>query len=295
MIETFQDRHRCKVCGWEQPGQGWVPVSQPVPHTADHQGELAAPVTVMLTPVLEPIGLNTITQGNCLDLLPRVASGSVDMVLCDLPYGTTQNAWDTVIPFDRLWEQYRRILKPGGTVVLSASQPFTTAVVASNYPWFRYEWIWRKNNATGHLNAHRMPMKEHENILVFGQGTVPYNAQGLRLFMKKTRRGGNGGNFGKSGTENFQQFTGYPRSVLEFETDSPKLHPTQKPVALWEYLIRTYTNEGDTVLDNCCGSGTTGVACQNTGRNFIQFELSPEYCEIARSRLKPLAEERIAA
>lgn len=171
--------------------------------------------------------------------------------------------------------------------MLTGSQPFTSQLVASNPAWFRYEWIWRKNNATGHLNAHHMPMKEHENVLVFGAGALTYNPQGLRLFMKKTRRGGNGGNYGVSGTENFQQFTGYPRSVIEFETDSPKLHPTQKPVALFEYLVRTYSNEGDTVLDNCCGSGTTGVACRNTGRNFIQMELDAKNCDVARARLMP--------
>jgi site-specific DNA-methyltransferase (adenine-specific) len=214
-----------------------------------------------------------------------IPPNSVDMILCDLPYGTTQNTWDTVIPFVPLWEQYRRVLKPNGVVALTASQPFTSVVVSSNQSWFKYEWIWRKNNATGHLNAHNMPMKEHENVLVFGPGTVLYKPQGLRLFMKATRRGGSGSNFGKAGTENFQQFTNYPRSVLEFETDFPKLHPTQKPVALFEYLIKTYTNEGDLVLDNCAGSGTTGIACLNTNRRFILIEKDSRYCEVAKKRI----------
>lgn len=230
--------------------------------------------------------MNQILCGDCQTLLPQVPSQAVALVLCDLPYGITQNAWDSIIPLAPLWEQYRRVLKPGGAVVLTASQPFTATLVNSNLDWFRYEWIWRKNNATGHLNAHRMPMKEHENILVFGAGQLTYNPQGLKVFNKKTRRGGNGGNYGKSGTENFQAFTNYPRTVLEFETDTPKLHPTQKPVALFEYLVKTYSQPGDVVLDNCCGSGTTGVACAWTGRVSIQMDLSEEYCAIARERLR---------
>jgi len=243
-------------------------------------------------PASAPIALNTVTQGNCLDLLPRIGGGTVDMVLCDLPYGTTQNAWDTIIPFDALWAQYRRVLKPSGVIVLSASQPFTTKVVASNFEWFRYEWIWRKNIATGHASVKLRPMKQHENILVFAPKQPKYYPQMLpgKPYKKKRKaKDDSGSNYqlGTLRTDTVNEGTRYPVSVLDVAREVG-LHPTQKPVALWEYLIRTYTNEGDTVLDNCCGSGTTGVACQNSGRNFIQFELNPEYCEIARGRLKPL-------
>jgi len=206
------------------------------------------------------------------------------MVLCDLPYGTTQNKWDTVIPFDQLWAQYTRIMKPGAVLAFTGSQPFTSVLVMSNPDWFRYEWIWRKNNSTGHLNAKRMPMKEHENVLVFSSTDATYNPQGLVAFNKVTRRGSNGSNFGKSGTSNFQEFTNYPRTVLDFESDKDKSHPTQKPVALFEYLIRTYTNPGETVLDNCCGSGTTGVACIKSNRNYILIDSSKDYCDIAFNR-----------
>lgn len=227
--------------------------------------------------------LNMVVEADCIQAMELLPDACVDMVLCDLPYGTTRNKWDSIIPFTLLWEQYRRICKPGAVIVLTASQPFTSALVMSNVDDFRYGWVWRKKNATGHLNARHMPMKEHEDVLVFGGHT--YNPQGLVAFNKVTRRGGNGGNFGKSGTSNFQEFTGCPRTILEFESDSPKLHPTQKPVALFEYLIRTYTNEGDIVLDNCCGSGTTGVACINTGRHFIQIESEASFCDIAERRL----------
>lgn len=230
--------------------------------------------------------INTITCGDCLQLLPLIDPQSITLILCDLPYGTTQNSWDSVIPLEPLWEQYQRILKPNGVVALTASQPFTSQLVMSAPDWFRYEWIWRKNNATGHLNAHRMPMKEHESVLIFSKESTTYNPQGLQLFAKKTRRGGNGDNYGKSGTENFQQWTNYPRSIIEFATDTSKSHPTQKPVALFEYLIRTYTIENELVLDNCCGSGTTGVACINTGRRYIQFEKDLTYFEIAKKRLE---------
>jgi site-specific DNA-methyltransferase (adenine-specific) len=239
-----------------------------------------------------PILLNTVTQGDCLTLLPRVASASVDMVLCDLPYGTTQNKWDSVIPFEPLWAQYARVCKPGAAIVLTCAQPFTSALVMSNPKMFKYEWVWCKVRVTGHLNAKKQPLRAHESVVVFYAAQCLYNPQ-------MTPSGGHiRGPFGgqKKRTENYGVFSDdnrtheaseyYPRSIITFQAEMQSVHPTQKPVALWEYLIRTYTNEGDTVLDNCCGSGTTGVACQNTGRNFIQMELSPEYCEIARSRLK---------
>ena len=222
-------------------------------------------------------------QGDCLELMKNIPNSSVDMILCDLPYGTTQNKWDSVIPFEPLWEQYKRICK--GAIVLTASQPFTSALVMSNVEWFRYAFVWEKSKATGHLNAKQMPMKLHEDILVFSKNSPPYNPQGIIPFNKTVRRGNNGSNFGKSGTENFQEFTNYPRSILRFANDNKTCHPTQKPVPLMEYLIRTYTNEGDTVLDNCMGSGTTGVACINTNRNFIGMELDENYFKIASKRI----------
>lgn len=222
-------------------------------------------------------------NGDCLELMKGIADGSVDMVLCDLPYGTTQNKWDSVISFDALWSEYERICS--GAIVLTASQPFSSALIMSNPDWFRYAWVWEKSSATGHLNAKRMPMKLHEDVLVFSKKPAPYNPQGLLPFNKVARRGSNGTNFGASGSENFQEFTNYPRSILKFQTDPKPVHPTQKPLALMEYLIRTYTNEGMTILDNCMGSGTTGVACVNTGRKFIGIDMDAGYFEIAQKRI----------
>ena len=223
-------------------------------------------------------------HGDCLDLLPRLPAQSVDMILCDLPYGTTQNKWDSVIPFDRMWAEYWRVTKPGAAVVLTAAQPFTSALVMSQVANYSHCWVWRKNNATGHLNARRQPMREHEDVLVFSKGPPPYHPQGLVPFGKMTRRGNNGGNFGVSGSENFQESTNYPRTVLGFATDG-KLHPTQKPVALCDYLIRTYTQPGDVVLDNCMGSGSTGVAALAAGRGFIGMERDEGFFQTAAARI----------
>ena len=222
--------------------------------------------------------------GECLGLMRALPDACVDMVMCDLPYGTTQNKWDSVIPFDALWSEYERVC--AGAIVLTASQPFSSALIMSRVDWFRYAWVWEKSAATGHLNAKRMPMKLHEDVLVFSKQPAPYNPQGLVPYNKVTRRGNNGTNFGASGAENFQEFTNYPRSILRFANDAKPVHPTQKPVALMEYLVRTYTNEGDTVLDNCMGSGTTGVACMNTGRRFIGMEMDADYALIAAGRMR---------
>ena len=230
--------------------------------------------------------LNKIYNEDCLEGMKRIPDGSVDMILCDLPYGITQNKWDSIIPLDKLWQEYDRVIKDNGAIVLTASTPFDKILGASNIKNLRYEWIWKKNNATGHLNAKRMPMKEHENILVFYKKQPTYNPQGILPFNKITRRGSNGRNYNESKTQNFQEYTNYPRSVLEFPYDKNKLHPTQKPVGLFEYLIKTYTNEGNVVLDNCIGSGTTAVAAINTNRNYIGFELSEEYCKIAERRIE---------
>lgn len=222
-------------------------------------------------------------HGDCLELMKDIPDQSVDMILCDLPYGTTQNKWDSVIPFEQMWAQYKRICK--GAIVLTATQPFTSALVASNSQNFRYEMVWEKSSVTGHLNAHRRPMRTHEDVLVFSYSAPPYYPQGLKPYGKTEKRGNNGTNFGKSGTENHQEFTNYPRSIIRIANDSKPVHPTQKPVALMEYLIRTYTNEGDTVMDNCMGSGTTGIACMNTGRKFIGMEQDAKYFEIAQKRV----------
>lgn len=222
-------------------------------------------------------------QGDCLELMKDIPDGSIDMILCDLPYGTTQNKWDSVIPFNDLWVEYRRVCN--GMIVLTASQPFTSRVVMSAPDLFKYAWVWEKSAATGHLNAKRMPMKLHEDILVFCCGNNVYNPQDLIPHNKITRRGSNGNNFGDSGKKNFQEWTNYPRSIIRFPHEAKPVHPTQKPVALMEYLIRTYTNEGGTVLDNCMGSGTTGVACINTNRKFIGMEKDETYFNIAQNRI----------
>ena len=224
-------------------------------------------------------------EGDCLEVMKTLPPESVDLVLCDLPYGTTQNKWDTVIPFVPLWAEYERLARKEAGFVFTASQPFTSQLVMSKLSWFKYEWVWRKNTATGHLNAKRMPMKLHENVIVFAKSSCSYFPQGLQPYGKLTRRGGNGGNFGVSGAENFQEWTNYPRSILDFSLDTDKLHPTQKPLALMEYLVRTYTKVGDVVLDNCMGSGTTGVACIKTGRQFIGIVQDPKYFQLAKSRI----------
>ena len=228
--------------------------------------------------------------GDCLDIMPRLPAASVDLILCDLPYGTTQNKWDSVIPLDRLWAEYWRIAKPNAAVVLTAQAPFDKALGASSLQNLKYEWIWEKFQGTGHLNAKKQPMKCHENVMVFYRQQCCYNPQmteGRPYTQASGRASTNYGSQASVVTENKGER--YPRSVLKMARDKDvKIHPTQKPVALMEYLIRTYTNEGDTVLDNCMGSGTTGVACKNTNRNFIGIEKDPVYFEIARKRVEPM-------
>lgn len=228
-------------------------------------------------------------QGDCLELMKSIQDASVDMILCDLPYGTTQNKWDSVIPFDQLWAQYRRVCR--GAIVLTAAQPFTSALVMSNPGQFKYQWVWEKSKASGFLNARRRPLTSHEDVLVFGEDAI-YNPQGLlpvKVNNARKNKSGNG-NFGKvSDRPYIQQEGNFPRSVLKFQHETTPVHPTQKPVALMEYLIRTYTNEGMTVLDNCMGSGTTGVACANTGRNFIGIEMDEKYFQIAKDRIEVAA------
>ena len=230
--------------------------------------------------------LDYIEQGDCLELMKDIPDKSIDMILCDLPYGTTACSWDTVIPFESLWEQYNRIIKDNGAIVLFGSQPFTTELNHSNLKMFRYEWIWMKNNSTGFQLANKRPLKKHETISVFYRKQPTYNPQGLQLFGKVNRRKSTDDNWSEmNANEYVQQFTNYPTQLLEFAYDKEKLHPTQKPVALLEYLIKTYTNEGEVVLDNCMGSGSTCVAAVNTGRHYIGFELDEKYFQIACNRL----------
>ena len=255
------------------------------------------------------IGLNKIYNEDCLEGMKRIPDGSVDMVLCDLPYGTTQLKWDTIIPFDKLWEQYLRVCKTNAAIVLFSSQPFTTDLINSNRKMFKYEIIWKKTQRTGFFDAKKRPLRLHENILLFYGKQPTYNPQrvikdnavgvgrrrGNSDFMKT-----NGGFVGKVGKEKAETYYyeekgwRYPTDVIKFSnwngalfgnTDRSVKHPTQKPVDICEYLIKTFSNEGETVLDNCMGSGTTAVACINTGRNFIGFELDKNYYDISQERI----------
>ncbi len=234
--------------------------------------------------------MNKIMQGDCLELMKDIPDGSVDMILADLPYGTTACKWDTIIPFEPLWEQYKRVIKPNGAIVLTASQPFTSALVMSNPKMFKYEWIWEKPQPSNSLLANKQPLKYHENILVFGgnkynpemwQGNANHgrndNGEDMKTEILGTKIKRTATN--KNGIK-------YPKSIIKFTAPrTGKIHPTQKPVALFEYLIKTYTNEGDLVLDNVAGSFTTAVAADNLNRNWICIEQEQEYCEIGRKRI----------
>lgn len=242
--------------------------------------------------------LNKIYNEDCLEGMKRIPDKSIDMILADLPYGTTNCKWDTIIPLEPLWEQYNRVIKDNGAIVLTAQTPFDKVLGVSNITNLRYEWIWEKTAATGHLNAKKMPMKAHENILVFYKKLPTYNPQKtdghnpVNSYTKYMATQNKGTIYNSVA----QEVTGggntdrYPRSVLLFPSDKQKtnIHPTQKPLSLMEYLVRTYTNEGDIVLDNCIGSGTTAVACKNTNRKFIGFELDKNYFDIANERIKLL-------
>ena len=226
--------------------------------------------------------------GDCLEIMKDIPDKSIDMILCDLPFGTTRNKWDSVIPLDKLWEQYNRIIKEGGAIVLFSQMPFTAELTHSNLKYFRYEWIWEKDNGTGFLNAKKMPLKIHENILVFYKKTPTYNPQMRKGFKPyKCKQGRHSSNYGAYEQGHITESNGerYPIDIIKFKKDSG-LHPTQKPVALLEYLIKTYTNENDVILDNCMGSGSCGVAAINTGRSFIGIELEEKYLNIAKERIE---------
>lgn len=239
-------------------------------------------------------GERKVLHGDCLELMSEIPDMSVDMILCDLPYGTTACSWDTIIPFDRLWAEYKRIIKDNGAIVLTASQPFTSALVMSNPSMFRCEWIWEKSTVTGHLNAKKMPMKAHEHVLVFSKKTSNYFPQKTlghqrKVSLVKHKKGSkHTPNYRTYSDTSYDSTERYPRSVIKFATDKQRsaLHPTQKPVALFEYLVKTYSKEGDLVLDNCAGSGTTGVACENTNRQYILIEKEQKYVDVINNRLK---------
>ena len=227
--------------------------------------------------------------------MSRVGTGSVSLILCDLPYGTTNCAWDTVIPFAPLWEQYRRVLKPRGAVVLTATQPFATALINSARGLFRYDLVWEKAAPVGFANCNRPPMRSHELILVFYKKQPTYNPQGLIPLEKPIQKPAKqkSGNVYHGLTKAcVQRFTNYPRSVLHFPFRGRRLHPTQKPLELMEYLIRTYSNPGDLVMDNCMGSGTTAEAALNTGRRFVGFEADSGYYNVACRRIDVRMKER---
>ena len=233
-------------------------------------------------------------QGDCLELMEGIPDKSIDMILCDLPYGTTACKWDTIIPFEPLWEQYERIIKDNGAIVLTASQPFAMNLAMSNMRLFRDEWIWDKTRGSNFQLAKKMPMKSHENVLVFYKKLPTYNPQYWYSSPYKTTEGKrartieglSNSSAGVNRTATVSDGRRYPLSIITIKRDSEKLHPTQKPVALLEYLIKTYTNEGETVLDNCMGSGSTGVACVNTNRRFIGIELDENYYNIAKQRIE---------
>ncbi len=235
--------------------------------------------------------LDTVHHADIFDLCGALAAGSVDMILCDLPYGTTACAWDTVIPFAPMWAAFKRVIKPRGAIVLTASQPFTSALVMSNPGMFRYEWIWDKKMPTGHLNAKAMPLKQHESILIFCDEMPVYYPQFIPTEKRvKTRRPQtySGNQAYGTYTVTTQAYDDYhPRSLINISNanQADKQHPTQKPVDLFRYLIRTYTQPGELVFDPCTGSGTTAVAAVWEGRRFIVGDSSPEYVAIAKQRL----------
>lgn len=247
--------------------------------------------------------LHKLIKGDCLEVMKKIPDKSVDMILCDLPYGTTSSKWDNIISFDLLWGQYKRIIKDNRAIVLFGAEPFSSKLRMSNISWFKYDWVWIKNNAVGFVNAKLKPMNKHETISVFSNGKTSngnknnmlYNPQGLLPYNKPAKSGNKKGKDNtywrpsmksSNGEEYIQQYTNYPTTVLNFDKVHKAVHPTQKPVALCEYLIKTYTNEDDLVLDNCMGSGTTGIAALNTNRNFIGIELDENYFNIAKERIE---------
>ena len=229
-----------------------------------------------------------IILGDCLEKMKDIPDNSIDMILTDLPYGVTaRNKWDIIIPFDKLWEQWNRIKKETTPVVLTSMQPFTSKLIMNNINNFKYEWVWEKQQGTGFLNAKKQPLRNHEQILIFYDKQCCYNpqmAEGKPYIQTSQVKTDNYNEFIRTPT--ISNGYRYPKTVLKIDRDKSRLHPTQKPVKLFEYLIKTYSNEGDTILDCCAGSGTTGVACKNLNRNYILIEKDEEYYNIIKERLK---------
>lgn len=240
------------------------------------------------TETLKVLGENILWNGDCLELMKNIPDKSVDMILCDLPYGTTACKWDIIIPFEPLWEQYNRIIKDNGAIVLFGKQPFTTLLIYSNLKYYKYSLVWKKDNHDNPLMAKKRFLNITEDINIFYKKQCFYNPQGV-IEVNKITKQGRGESLSQKNmrkTEYLQHYTNYPRNILEFKRDLPNIHPTQKPVTLLEYLIKTYTNEGELVLDNCMGSGSTGVACKHLNRRFIGIELDKEYFKIAKDRIE---------
>lgn len=261
------------------------------------------------------IEMNSIIQGDCLKVMNDIDNKSIDMILCDLPYGTTACKWDSIIPLEPLWKQYKRIIKDNGAIVLTASQPFTTDLINSNREWFRYTWVWDKVNGANFMNIKNRPFKTHEDVVIFSKTSkFVFNPQKILRTPKSLKRDDINSIRTIKRTDNIcehyniiqnnsttlkQGGLKHPVDIIQFsiaEVGRYRIkHPTKKPLALFEYLIRTYTNEGDLVLDNCIGSGTTAVACANLNRNFIGIELNPDYIEIAKARLKAVEHSKSAS
>jgi len=234
--------------------------------------------------------INKIIEGDCLKILPNIKDKSIDMILCDLPYGTSKNKWDSIIDIDKLWEQYERIIKDNGVIVLTAVQIFASQLIMSRPKLFKYDLIWKKTIASGQLNVNNQPLRLHEHILIFYKKHPTYNQQFTKgkpyIIDRKANYKGEGYN---KQTDSYKDNNGFrhPVSVLEFSNPRIKNgHPTQKPVELFEWLIKTYTNKGEIVLDNCVGSGTTAIACIRNKRNFIVIEINPKYCKMAKAKIK---------
>lgn len=237
---------------------------------------------------------NRIYHGDCLEVMKKIKSGSIDMILCDLPYGMTKNKWDSVIPLEKLWGEYDRIIKENGVIALTAQTPFDKILGSSNITNLKYEWIWEKDVATGHLNANRMPLRKHENILIFYKSPpmyIPQMKKGEPYIRKRKLVDDSGTNYSRvRRSDTINNGTRYPTTILKFNREIG-FHPTQKPTDLFEYLIRTYTKKGETVLDNCIGSGTTAIAALRADRFFIGIEKEKKYVDIANKRIENFLSE----
>ena len=233
--------------------------------------------------------IDKIYNMDCLEGMKQIPDGSVDAIICDLPYGTTANKWDSIIPLEQLWSQYKRIIKRGAPIVLFGSEPFSTMLRMSKLSWYKYDWIWKKSRGADFIHANQRPLKIHEIVSVFCEKAAPYHPQGLKQCHKVRSNANKHGSVHRDWNHEDKyvaEWENYPTTMLEFGNDGDGFHPTQKPVDLLRYLVRTYSNEGDTILDNCIGSGTTAVACIKEKRHFIGFELNKDYYDKACQRIE---------